>query len=886
MHRNLRRIGYASTSAKILPHRCSTNILASPPIQHQPPTALVLLPSTCSYLLYGRLISSGPVSVATTIHLANNPGSESTNLVQPFEWSEDQGLGQGEPHHVPKNQTQGEDTDPQHGVRRYLWEEAVWEHFLDLRNRASFSSIIDPRAEPLRNRILTAALSNESRLVVFYQVVQHIRDELNFEWPELYTRVIHHYLGNNEYDAAYMWHLRLMPIFAPNVGEFGALLASFAVGLTRTRKDILKVLYVLSPFRQVYDHLIPTLFENGHSQVARSWRKFLIAFGDLPSNSRARPFLDFCSRYYPLASLTETELAIFRGHGFPSLEPEKLSPSTSRLHEPKGKRGIYGDSFTARWFASSWASVEFAIDLMYKLGLKTIGPRSLQSLALREGDAEGVASCIAQLESLGITIMPTAYCRTLVAFAKAGRQDLLTDLVNCDIHPEEFDDAETRRMLMGAAQRQQNQKREHLLREMELLIIGQPEPIKQPPHNNQLQYLNQQFEVALAKGALAKARLILDKMESANVSLSQANAAKILRQIFQDLWFSPKRTQQRQFGKGKDPHLDRAIQIVRRVARHDVAIPLKHWRIILYNLGRLGRFEELEELSHDIVDMYTLAPESQIPIHAHDLPPSHAKFIAEDNGPKINDAIQPKDTFSEVTEGWPTFSDDFWDREMGHNVRNKQQGSAGQPDQVPVSPRRRRQKRERPELQQLTYYMPRDLPLKHQQHPIAKLFDSAFQRAVVRWSFDHKLALPASQRSIISATAITPADFDLAWGVRFLAILYDRGLHIDKQILRTSLYSRILLAQVPGREKHRSRDQRELAPANLKRLIDEAWGEELLPALPIFIRQLEDQKPKIWHRYPRLFMKAYDQQGLQEIADGAQQNTRREPSRITDKEYD
>jgi hypothetical protein len=112
--------------------------------------------------------------------------------------------------------------------------------------------------------------------------------------------------------------------------------------------------------------------------------------------------------------------------------------------------------------------------------------------------------------------------------------------------------------------------------------------------------------------------------------------------------------------------------------------------------------------------------------------------------------------------------------------------------------------------------------------------------------------------------------------VRFLATLREKGVHIDPQVLRSTLYARINVAQVPGRGRHRTRDDRELAPVNLKRLVDDAWGSELLPALPLFITQLEEQKPKTWRRYPRLFMKAYDPEGMEEITNEKWNKARQE----------
>ncbi|KAK7425419.1 hypothetical protein QQZ08_008098 [Neonectria magnoliae] len=685
-------------------------------------------------------------------------------------------------------------------------------------------------------------------MLVFYEAVQHIRNELGFEWPKLYTTVLHFYLDQAEYETAYLWHLRLMPFFTPRIDEFSALLADCALDPTRELQAVLKRLYVLSPRRRVYDHLIPTLFEYGQSRTARAWRKQLVLCGDLPSSPASRPFLQFCARYYPLVPLTREEVELAGDNWAGVAEFKDSTPSRAGKENPKG---IYSDSFTARWFASSWISVEFAVNLMHKLGLRTIGPRSLQSLALREDNVEDVAGLIDQLEALGITTAPDTYSKSLVSFAKEHKQDLLTELLLCDIHPEEFGDPVTRRMLMREAKRLQDRKREDLFLEIEWATMGRPEKKKRSRSED----LNYMLKKVLAKNDLGKARLILDKMESWEVGMSQANAATILAHVFQSLWFFPKRVAQRYHGLNKDPNLDKAIQIIRAVARHNVAIPLRCWRIILYNLGRLSRFEELEELSYQIVGLYHSPFGGLFPVHEDDLPPEIKKKTKAVKTPsKGKNPLEDDLRASDKGPGnWPEFLvDDFWRNDMG--LGDTKEDAA----EKPVSSRNHR----RGSLPlKPPQYIPSDLPLSNQQHPIAKLFDPPLQRAIVRWGFDKKLAMEVELRVRLQVTDPRSADFDIAWGVRFLATLRGQGLHIDSQALKSTIISRIAVAQLPGRKRHRSRDDREFSPTNLKLLIDKAWGAELLPPLPHFIDELENHKPKVWENYPQLLANEYDPGG-------------------------
>ncbi|KAH6994841.1 hypothetical protein EDB80DRAFT_728008 [Ilyonectria destructans] len=871
MHQALRRIRYSPSPIRS-PSDLSCNIPTASLARSStrpPSSAALVFPSVVPSFSTRRLFGSGGASPGG----AQKPWSIATSDEPilssiPLERSKDGELGQGELYRDVSQDLSWPDSvrsetserlalqnvglDPgldktslkePHGVaKRYSdSDDRAWDLFLSFRGTGNFSPIVDRHAESFRNNILSAALNDSTRMPVFYEIAQHLRNELKFEWPELYTRILHFYLDQAEYDTAYLWHLRLMSTFTPNTNDFRALLVSFAFDPAPELQIVLKKLYELSFCRSVYDHLIPTLFEYGHSQTARAWRKQLVLHGDLPSTPKSRPFLQFCQQYYPLTHFTREELEL--AHYNRVTAATKFEDPNPPRHTTTQLKGVYSDSFTARWFASSWASVEFAINMMHKLGLRTIGPRSLQSLALREDNVQEVASRILQLETLGIAITQTIYCKALVSFAKGHQQDLLTDLLLCDIHPEEFDDAKTRRMLMDAAKREQDSKRERLLQEVQWATIGRPKKVKGPP----LKDLNRILKRTLAKSNLGHARLILDRMESLDVKMSHANSANILEQVFDRLWYFPKKTQQRRHGVAVDPYLDRAIHIIRRVARHDVAIPLRCWRIILYNLGRLGRFDELEELSYELIDLYALAPEGLFPVHGEDLPPKHKskaakkiesktkKFLGEDLGTSDKDP-----------ENWPQlFLDEFWRNEMGLGDTEEPSKKHG-----------RRGKRTAPNDD--IHYIPTDLPLSHQQHPMAKLFDASLQRAIVRWSFDTKLALAPHPGALLRVTEPSAAGFDIAWGVRFLAILRDQGLHIDSQVLKSVLISRIVMAKVPGRRRHRARDDRELSPSNLKRLVDEAWGAELLPPLPHFIQELENHKPKLWDRYPKLLAAAYE----------------------------
>ncbi|KAL7942992.1 hypothetical protein V8C42DRAFT_331028 [Trichoderma barbatum] len=496
--------------------------------------------------------------------------------------------------------------------------DGVWAVFQAIWSREKHDIIAFSDAEPLRGKILSAALGSDSRLSVLFTAAQELLAQNSFQWSDFYARIVRFFLERGDYEEAIRWDQRLSPIFPPGADEFGALLATFVIKPTPEMQSTLTTLYVSSANRQLYDHIIPALFASGQSKLARTWRKKLVLFKDAPLTSNSRPFLLFLASYYPHIQLTESELAVAELNrqelaaesdddveSFPEIDRKSID-----------KRGTHSDALVAKWFASTWTSVEFAINFIYKLGVRTIGPRSLQSLALRDPDAKEVAARIDQVERLGIKISTQSYCKILVSFARNGADDLLMDLLHCDIHPDEFEDMETRHSLMAEAARTGDWKMERLLQGIEWAIETGPTSRR----------LNSLLRSELSKRSLGKAKEVLDRMEALKISMAQASATGLLKRVFWKLDSHPPQRSNRPlrkdhgFNDSDDPVLDRALNVIRRISCHDVAIPTKYWKQLLYKLGRSKRLDELDQLSLEIMQFYTPPYGGLVPVHREDLP--------------------------------------------------------------------------------------------------------------------------------------------------------------------------------------------------------------------------------------------------------------------------
>ncbi|KAF5621198.1 pentatricopeptide repeat domain protein [Fusarium sp. NRRL 52700] len=710
--------------------------------------------------------------------------------------------------------------------RQNRGDQGIWETLLELQGRDESHLLTKTGALFLRDNILEAALTNSDRMEELFKVAGQLLQTHDFNWPELYLKVVHFYLAHADYETALGWHFKLMPLFRPELDSFGALLASCAINFTPKLQSTLSKIYVFSPYRELYDYVVPALFESGQSHAARVWRKRFNLFNDHPKSPKSMPFLDFVSRYFSAIQLTDEELAVLNGD---TSVGDGVGSSVQKDTQLETNSSFFSDSFTARWFASSWTSPEFAINLMHKIGLRTISYHSLQAIALREDDARGVADRLTQLQKLGIEIRSGAYCDAIISFAERGEDDLLRTLLHSDVHPEEFGNPETRSMLLASSAQRQDWELERLLQEVEG-VAATPGPSKD---NIIYKDLNKHLSMALSKKGLAKVRSVVDKMESLDVTMERENSKALLNHIFEDICYHPKLNR---------PHLlDRAIHLSLRVARHGVTVPVRYWQILLYNLGRLGRLNDLEGLSHEICELYRPESGGLIPVHRQDQPPN-PKIKAEELDGE-SETWSEYYSFADGKKKRSHFKEEFWRAEIG-------------PRQSETNSKQKHHKRSKNQNDpNYELRIPADLPFTNRQHPIQKIFDISLQRSIIRWGFDQTLAQQPVPPSLVKPVGI--ADFDLACGVRLLAVLRDKGVYVDVQIVRSTVINRLAVAQLPMRPRDRARDDRELSPANMKQLVEGAWGTQILPSEAQLASEIEKQKPKLWKSYPRLFEKSY-----------------------------
>ncbi|OAR05814.1 hypothetical protein LLEC1_03772 [Akanthomyces lecanii] len=504
-----------------------------------------------------------------------------------------------------------------------------------LRESGSLDIII--RSDRIRSAFLYAGIQSSSNQQKLFACADDLLQRLDYRWPNLYTKCMHNLMENGAFEKAVVTHARLAAKFLPDRYILGMFFENFVLNPDIQMQKALKSIYTSLPQHALYDRIIPALFESGQSNLAKCWRRTLLLYKDFPSSESCGPFLTFLASYYTNTKFTSEERRIIdlilekskpKRHKKGSTirckdAPPKASPDrgidlAETPVQPHPETNSLVDGIIEKLFASSWTPVNFAMQLAKNAGIQSIGFRAFQALALRAANATEINELIQTLNKLEISIPTGAYCIAISELAKQGLDSLLSDLLQSDIHPEEFDDEETRQMILDNSMRRQDTRQERLMRGVINAINVHKRQSPQPPP----------FQLATAEPAFPMEKLLfnepwrmklaLERVVSLGFRIGSIEASAILRRAFAAFpidshgvaWNSAECIR----------ILDEVIGVVRCIAAQNVAIRAEYWKMLLLGLGHQGRLDTMEQLSLEIADMYDHRLGGLFPVHKADLP--------------------------------------------------------------------------------------------------------------------------------------------------------------------------------------------------------------------------------------------------------------------------
>ncbi|KAI1100180.1 hypothetical protein F4804DRAFT_55622 [Jackrogersella minutella] len=497
--------------------------------------------------------------------------------------------------------------------------QAVWK---GLWGRKTLYDVQSPLATFFWQTILEAAVkSDDDRfLETIWIYSEWMYDRHGVKWPQLYSTVMSHLLRTHQHQQALQWQLRLMPNFYPGAKEFASMIKQFADDRELYRIPTLESLYVANHEHQLYDILVPYLYNMGESQLAMKWRGICLRHDDTPlAPVPVQPFLRFLQGYYPHKSLHVKESAAVSELESTEDDAERIELSREFINRVHGGTfGIsvknYNDQLGAKWLASSWVSLNLAISTISALGIEQIGPLSLQSIALREGKSEGVLNRIEQLREKGISIVNSTYFRLVLQLAKIKDDELLHDLLHSDFHPDVFDDSELQARLIVSTAQAEDWQAHRLLLTSRLVKLG--ESSREAANALAHIYVFRKDRYGLSK--------LLTDMKSMEVPVNQS----LTNFVFDGLVNEAKSTFL------PEDSLYFYLSICRQLASMEIPVPIRCWRKILFCLARQDRLDDLEKICPELVDMFIRFQSSRpgfVPLHPDDIPDPIKKHLSAVN---------------------------------------------------------------------------------------------------------------------------------------------------------------------------------------------------------------------------------------------------------------
>lgn len=453
-----------------------------------------------------------------------------------------------------------------------------------------------------------------------------------YRWPTLYVYTMQHFLVNSNARHTLEMHNYLFERYPPGPKYFAEMCRTvvFQKGNLKT----LKMIYERNTHRNCYSKVVSVLCAQKDYWAAVEWHYFFLKNGDLPATSKAvEPLVHFLAIYYRSNAVKVTKSLVDAGVPIAHAISEKLEDTTKISREMMnlihGKTfhvpvKAYNDHLGARWFATSWVSLDVAINAVHALGVKEIGPLSLQAIALRDPDPQSIVFRLNQLQDLGISIGNSVFSKAVQRFARGRMSDHLEGLLNSDQHPDALEDSQLQEALLTEYARVKDWAQYRRTLAIRGIASASPE----------IERRNLVLRLLITRGDARNILHNLSKMGDERTPVESSTIAHLLRHTLR-----PRRagrrpmTLQGDHNRGKYNDLNITISILKKVMHSRSFVPPTSWREIVRRLGMLGRFIDLENLCIDLARWYgpTSSSRYRVPIQvptSHPLHPLNILFSA------------------------------------------------------------------------------------------------------------------------------------------------------------------------------------------------------------------------------------------------------------------
>lgn len=451
-------------------------------------------------------------------------------------------------------------------------------------------------ADRIWTTLLSLGLKNHENLVQILKYADRLLHQSGKRWLLLYDRIIEHFFVQGDLKNALEWHRKLFPNHPPGAARFRALFRELVH--QGCEMSVLKKYYTRTPYRNIYSSIIPLYCRRGQYKEALSWHLFLLKHRDLPSKFRmVEPLVKYLmlndkpKGIEVLQSLVESRILGNTDASHTAEGELKLSGETMNLIHGK-TFGIpvkkYNDELGARWFATTWVSIDTAISTVHALGIQEIGPLSLQAISLREQNANAILHRIQQLRGLEISIGTSLFSKAVEHFARTKNHEFLQGLLTSDQHPDQLENTKLQHELLAGFARAC--KWSEFGRTLEIQSLAS--------RSLEISRKNLIVKVMLMNKNISMALRNLAKMQIEGTPIKLDTISHILAAILQ-----PRRRSKGPSSSYEDVNL--SIRVLNSIMRTGSHVPSYYWREIIRRLGMLGRLEHLQNLTLSLVSWYS-----------------------------------------------------------------------------------------------------------------------------------------------------------------------------------------------------------------------------------------------------------------------------------------
>lgn len=423
-------------------------------------------------------------------------------------------------------------------------------------------------------------------------------------WQPLYTRMLRHSLKLSP-EAGALCHNFLRSDFQPSSADMKDIFRK-AVSSDQTLK-VFKSMYLDFPIRDLYSTVIPQLCKEGNYKRALQWHNMMVMRKDIPPDATiSEPLFRHLKRCRKTDELNLMNKSVAKGDmpfmtsssQSPASKPVSISEHFNRqlgvVHGIAPK--ILSDEFCARLFATPAFPINTLVKAIHMLGVDTLGPTSLRELLIREfasrkhsSNSRPISQCLDQLREAGISIDDSTFCTVVRNLAVQGEEELLEEVVNCDMHPDAFEDRRLQETLL--AEYYLRGDYQQVRRTLAILAA------KCNSQNLQRTLMNLILRSAARRTDLTEIYQYLELMQEKMVPVSAQSVRALRNQML-----SP-----RAFAKppASVAELPSVIAIYQGILRAGGNVPIIEWREILRRLGMKGLLTDLERLSHWLTEWYS-----------------------------------------------------------------------------------------------------------------------------------------------------------------------------------------------------------------------------------------------------------------------------------------